>query len=419
MATPQWEAIKAYVAELNAADMPAAMTALGATYNAKRGLSGNKSDLSRAAYNYSKARSAETGNYVAAYELTLSKLKSAVSDAAGKPDGASVPDAADAEDAPDVSPENTADALKASDNGPAGLDREATLSLLEKLARNYDKRMKAAGAITKEEVRELCKEVFAELPPLRIEVTRDGATIGEVKGAQHKQFATLLKAATTRLANGYHPNVWLAGPAGSGKTHAADTLAKALGRDFFYNGALSMSHEVLGFKDAGGTFHETPFYQGYTRPSVYLFDECDGCADNSPLLAVNGALSNGLAAFANGMQKRHPDSLIIAAANTWGLGATADYVGRAKIDGAFLDRFAIKIFWDYDADLEVTLYGKRAAYAVQEARERAKKNGLRVLITPRATAALAALTEAGFSMEEAKTLTYRANLTAEQAKLVG
>jgi cobaltochelatase CobS len=50
---------------------------------------------------------------------------------------------------------------------------------------------------------------------------------------------------------------------------------------------------------------------------------------------------------------RHPDFYIIAAANTWGTGATAAYCGRNKLDDATLDRFVgAKIRVDYDAKIE-------------------------------------------------------------------
>lgn len=400
MASPQWEQIKSYVYALSANDARIALAALGETASGSRPIN---AQLSKAAFEFSKRNAGNYGHFGASYEATLSKMKAAVNDASGN--GASASD--------------TSDATTETAEQAAQITGDAA-AMLERLASAYETRMKAAGAVSLAEVRELCKQAVAEMPAMRIEVTRDGALIGAVEGRQHKQFATLLKAATARLPSGYHPNIWLAGPAGSGKTHAAEQVTKALGREFFYNGALSMSHEVLGFEDAAGQFHPTPFYHGYTRPSGYLFDECDGCADNSPLLAVNGALSNGIAAFANGMARRHVDSLIMAAANTWGLGATADYVGRAKIDGAFLDRFAVKLFWDYDTELEIAICGNPSwAREVHKARKRAKENGLKVLITPRATIAGAALIAAGFTVEEAKDMTYRAGLTAEQVRQVG
>jgi 16S rRNA C1402 (ribose-2'-O) methylase RsmI len=52
------------------------------------------------------------------------------------------------------------------------------------------------------------------------------------------------------------------------------------------------------------------------------------------------------------------------------------------------------------------------------ARNRARAAGLKVLITPRASIAGAALIAAGFSQDKAAEYTYLANLSAEQRNMV-
>lgn len=253
---------------------------------------------------------------------------------------------------------------------------------------------------------------------VRIEIARNGATVGETTGHAHPMFATLCRALAARQVDGFAPNVWIAGPAGSGKTHAAKSFAAAADLDFYYNGALSMPHELLGFIDAAGTYHRTPFRDAFEHGGVYLFDEVDG-SDNSALLALNAALANGRASFPDAQIERNPECHIVATANTWGLGATADYVGRSKIDAAFLSRFPVRIAWDYDTALEVAISGNADfARRVQAARERARAAGLKVLIDPRATMAGAALIAGGMTHDEAAALTYLANLSPEQKKLV-
>jgi cobaltochelatase CobS len=253
---------------------------------------------------------------------------------------------------------------------------------------------------------------------VRIEIARDGAKVGETTGHAHPMFATLCRALAARQVDGFAPNVWIAGPAGSGKTHAAKTFATVADLSFYYNGALSMPHELLGFIDAAGTYHRTPFRDAFEHGGVYLFDEVDG-SDNSALLALNAALANGRASFPDAQVERHAECHIVATANTWGLGATADYVGRSKIDAAFLSRFPVRLAWDYDAALEVAISGNADfARRVQAARERARAAGLKVLIDPRATMAGAALIAGGMTHDEAAALTYLANLSPEQRKLV-
>lgn len=310
-------------------------------------------------------------------------------------------------------------AMQGSNQAP--IDENAVRRIAEKVV--------SEKAITGEKLPKVFEEIAALVQQtvndamvsaaVRIEVKLpDADEFRNLEGIHHPQFARLLKAATSRQADGFHPNIWIAGPAGSGKTYAAKKVAEAMEAEFHYNGALSMPHELLGFIDAGGTYHETPFRHGYTRKAVYLFDEVDG-SDNSALLALNAALANGRASFPNGQCERHADSVIIATANTWGLGANADYVGRAKIDAAFLSRFPVRIQWDYDTDMEKQICGNpQWAGKVQAARARARQAGIKVLIDPRATIAGAALIKAGFSENDAAEMTYLANLTPEQKQQI-
>lgn len=284
----------------------------------------------------------------------------------------------------------------------------------------------AQAPVNKAEVEAIVKESLKgfdakikDLTTTRIEVKLPDAQETQVlEGHHHPKFATLLKAAASRQVDGFRPNILLSGPAGSGKTFSCKTVIKALDLEYFFNGALSMAHEVLGYQDAHGTYHETAFFKGYTRKAGYIFDEVDG-SDNSPLLALNAALANGSAYFPHGMFERNPDSLIVATANTWGLGATADYVGRSKLDAAFLSRFGVRIYWDYDEKLEQQICGNPDwAKKVQKARAAAKKAGIKVIICPRLSIAGAALVNNGFTFEEAADLTYLANLTDEQKRIV-
>lgn len=273
----------------------------------------------------------------------------------------------------------------------------------ENVARIVDERITAA---------------LAGIPSVKIECKGVDGAWRAIDGHQHPQFKRLLTAAASRNVEGHHPNIWLAGPAGSGKTYAGKMIAKALGLPFVFNGALANAFELLGFIDAGGSYHRTAFREAFENGGVYMFDEVDG-SDNSALLALNAALANGAAQFPDGRIERHPDCVILASANTWGLGATAEYVGRSKIDAAFLDRFGVRFDWQYDTALEVAISGHEGfARRVISARERARQAGLKVLITPRASQAGAALIAAGMSDDEAAGLTYLANLTADQRRIV-
>lgn len=226
----------------------------------------------------------------------------------------------------------------------------------------------------------------------------------------HKDFARLLKMVAAGV------NVWVAGPAGSGKTTGAQMVATALNLPFYFNGAIDSEYKLSGFVDARGQIVSTAFRKAYTEGGVYLFDECDASLPQATL-AFNAALANGHCDFP-GAEKpvdRHPDFRCIAAGNTWGLGATVEYVGRNKLDAAFLDRF-VQHNWGYDENLELALVGSNPqaiawCKRVQRLRATAKKRGLKVVISPRASLAGAKLLAAGMTEDEALDATVRAKLS--------
>ena len=228
----------------------------------------------------------------------------------------------------------------------------------------------------------------------------------------------LLKAATARGRDGHVPGIFIQGEASSGKTYGAKMVSKALGLNWHFNGAISFPHEMLGFIDAAGNYHRTPFREAYEHGGVYVFDEVDR-SDAVALLAVNPHLANGIATFPDQQIKRHHDCIIIGTANTWGLGASSEYSGATKLDAAFMSRFPIRISWDIDTAMEIALSdNEKWARRVIGARERARSAGLKVLIDTRQTLAGAALVAAGMTLDEAASLTYLANLKPEQRRIV-
>lgn len=245
-----------------------------------------------------------------------------------------------------------------------------------------------------------------------------GDKVGIVKGAKHPKLALLVRSMSARMLNGFHLNVWLFGPTASGKTHSVEQVAEAMKRKFYSHGAMSMAHELMGYKDANGKYHTTPFRECYEKGGVCLLDECDSW-DPAVTLALNGALANGLTAFPDGMVRRHKDSIIVAAGNTVGAGATAEFVGRNRLDAAFMSRFPVKIEWPRDPAIEKVIAGNDAwANRVMRARERAAAAGLKHAIDPRHTQAGAALIAAGMTMDEAAALTYLAGLPDAQRRTV-
>jgi hypothetical protein len=79
----------------------------------------------------------------------------------------------------------------------------------------------------------------------------------------------------------------------------------------------------------------------------------------------------------------------------------------------------VRLDWQYDTALEIAISGNPGfAARVIAARAKAKAAGLKVLIDPRASQAGAALIGAGMTSDEAAALTYLANITPDQRRIV-
>lgn len=224
---------------------------------------------------------------------------------------------------------------------------------LQGLAAVLEGMMTLKGSLDENRVREIVSEAIQglESPKIRIEVA--GSPEIEID-RQHALFLHLLMA----LKSGCH--VYLAGPAGSGKTTAAEESAKALGLEFSCQsfGPQTMQSALLGYPNAHGVYVESEFRRRFEHGGVYVFDEMDN-ASSHVVTVLNSALANGYCAFPDKMVKRHPDFLVVACANTFGQGGDRQYL-RNQLDAATLDRFAF-IEWGYDEAFEAALVGASCA----------------------------------------------------------
>lgn len=215
---------------------------------------------------------------------------------------------------------------------------------------------------------------------------------------RHSIFPTLLVTIQAE-------NVFLVGPAGSGKTTLAEQAAEALSVPFYFTGAVSSEYKLTGFIDAQGRTVRTAFREAFENGGLFLFDEIDASSP-SALLAFNAALSNGQFDFPDGTVKRHKDFYCIASGNTWGSGASREYIGRNQLDAASLDRFA-KLSMDYDNKLEIMIAqslfaeGEAVAAYVIQARDCARLNAIRHVISPRASFRLSRLLALGMDLDDA------------------
>ena len=154
-----------------------------------------------------------------------------------------------------------------------------------------------------------------------------------------------------------HENVYLYGPAGSGKNTIAEQIAEALGVEFYYQNTLVTKFDVSGYKNAQGEYEETAFYKAWKNGGLFFADELDNSTAEA-IIALNAALANGYYTFPNSGEKvaKHPDFYCIAAGNTNGQGATEEYCGRYQMDESSRDRFAF-IEIGYNAKVEESICG--------------------------------------------------------------
>jgi MoxR-like ATPase len=228
--------------------------------------------------------------------------------------------------------------------------------IFKRLAGAIEEHLEVKGTIDESGVRRIVDAKIAEARlPRPIEVHLDDGQKITLKDRVHFQFEALME-----LVQEGHRNILMVGPAGSGKTTLAKSMAEALGLPF---GFISLSAGVtethlLGrvLPKADGSWGHVPtrFIEVYEGGGVFLLDEVDG-ADANVMVAINAALANGLLCnpVTGQVHVRHKDCYILAAGNTWGRGGDTQYVGRNQLDAATLDRFVLStIRVTYDRDLE-------------------------------------------------------------------
>lgn len=198
------------------------------------------------------------------------------------------------------------------------------------------------------QIKPILEEVAKNQPSNKVEqvhTIKVNDTTTKIEGLTHPKFERVLKY----IAN--HHNVYLYGPAGSGKNVICEQVAKALGVPFYYQNTIITKFDVTGYKNAAGEFEETEFYKAWTGGGLYMLDEADNaCAE--ALVTLNAALTNGYYSFPGiGRVECSKDFYCVAAGNTNGQGATDEYCGRYKMDESSRDRFAF-VEIDYNPEIE-------------------------------------------------------------------
>lgn len=223
--------------------------------------------------------------------------------------------------------------------------------------------------------------------------------VKKVKGVLPPEFERMVKLGSQRIP------IMLVGPAGCGKTYLADKLAEALGMTFSDQSCSEgMSESVFNGLllpiGKGGSFEHvsSPWMDRYEKGGVMLLDEIDA-GDPNLFTYINKAIANNSYSVAQRylkpVIKKHTDFVLIAAANTYGHGADAMYVGRNQLDAATLDRFKVgMIAMDYCKDVERSLAPDELCEWAWKIRENIRKHKIRRVMSTRVIKDLATMTEA-------------------------
>lgn len=267
-----------------------------------------------------------------------------------------------------------------------GVDKDEVLEIVQPITDNIGVRVDNLTIAISDEM-EAIKEQIKSVVPNIIEVHVPNKPVKVVDGLTHYQFPKVL----AHLASGNH--VFMVGKAGSGKTSIAEMASEALGIPFSSKSCTSQTTEssLVGFMNATG-YVTTEFRKAFEFGHVFNLDEIDH-ANPNVLGVLNSALANKQMAFPDGMVTRHDNFIVVASGNTFGTGATAQYVGANPIDAATKDRFAVMEI-HYDEAIEdamVASVGLEKAVAtkwlatVRKCRVNVDTHGLKIVVSPRAS----------------------------------
>jgi MoxR-like ATPase len=220
--------------------------------------------------------------------------------------------------------------------------------------------------------------------PRPVVIQKEGFADIEVT-SQHYRFEDLCKLVSAGLVP------YMVGPAGGGKTEAANVLAKGLELAFvpLSLGPQTTQAQIFGYYDATGNYVGTPFRKAYENGGLILLDELDRCNERVSV-TLNSAIANGRCSFPDGTVDRHENCYLLAAANTRGHGADRQYVSARQQDASLLDRFAV-LDWGYDESFETQLASSIWADVdgwltlVRRVRKAVVKHDMRYIVSPRAS----------------------------------
>ena len=170
----------------------------------------------------------------------------------------------------------------------------------------------------------------------------------------HKMFDDVITAVMEEV------NPYLIGPSGCGKTYMVKQIGEILNVELSDIGYINEEYDILGYVTAMGEYSESNFYWLYKYGGIAFCDELDN-GNGKATVKLNSFLSNQEHAnycFPGGERvDKHPNFRVIAAGNTDGTGADANYNTRERIEESVLQRM-IPIYVDYDNRVEKEILRK-------------------------------------------------------------
>ena len=281
------------------------------------------------------------------------------------------------EEGPIAEPEEPQETVQQTDVGGA-------LGLLEKAVAQVF--MQTQGKALAEEVRDeaieavkaFIEETYGTIRKKIVIETPQG-DFKKVDGVLHERFDEVLA-----FVQADEP-VFLCGPAGCGKNVLVKQVAEALGLDFYFSNAVTQEYKITGFTDAMGTFQESQFYKAFKNGGIFFLDEMDASIPEV-LVILNAAIANRYFDFPApiGYVEAHPDFRVVAAGNTLGQGASIEYVGRAQLDAASLNRFAvIKVGYDRNIETNCAQGDEALVDFIHDVRQASEKAGIKMVVSYR------------------------------------
>lgn len=212
---------------------------------------------------------------------------------------------------------------------------------------------------------------------------------------KHQKFQEVL----TDIKCGNSP--MLIGPAGSGKSTLLEQVACELQLPYYAMSVNEQTSEynIIGYNNANGQYVGTAFRDAFEFGGIFSFEEIDA-ANPNVFTVINNAMSQGNYLFPDRkFIKKHPDFHMVASANTFGAGASLQYIGRNRMDAATIDRFSY-VYTDYDEDLEQQLCTvPEWCNYVHQIRKYAHEFNMPVVVSTRAIISGAKLVNAGMSVD--------------------